>query len=39
MEQSINQITGVVTNGLFAARSANLLFLGTSGGVKTLNAQ
>ncbi len=37
MEQAINQITGVVTNGLFAMRPANLLLLGTSDGVKKLN--
>ncbi len=37
MEQSINQITGVVTNGLFAMRPANLLLLGTSTGVKKLS--
>ncbi|OQX38111.1 MAG: ribose 5-phosphate isomerase A [Oceanospirillales bacterium LUC14_002_19_P2] len=39
MEQSINQITGVVTNGLFAMRPANLLLLGTSEGVKTLTGK
>jgi len=37
LEQEINQITGVVTNGLFAERSANLLILGTSSGVKSIN--
>lgn len=37
IEQSINQITGVVTNGLFAARSADLLLLGTDSGVKHIN--
>ena len=36
LETKINQITGVVTNGLFAQRSADLLLLGTSEGVKTL---
>jgi ribose 5-phosphate isomerase A len=35
LEQQINQITGVVTNGLFAERGADRLFLGTSTGVKT----
>lgn len=35
LETSINQIVGVVTNGLFAARPADLLLLGTSEGVKT----
>ena len=36
METSINQITGVVTNGLFASRPANVLLLGTKDGVKTI---
>ena len=36
LEQEINQITGVVTNGLFAERSANLLILGTSSGIKSI---
>ncbi len=36
LEQQINQITGVITNGLFALRPANVLMLGTSDGVKTL---
>jgi ribose 5-phosphate isomerase A len=35
LEAQINQITGVVTNGLFALRPANVLLLGTSEGVKT----
>ncbi len=35
-EQAINQITGVVTNGLFAARAADVLLLGTADGVKTI---
>ena len=35
MEAQINQIVGVVTNGLFAKRPANILLLGTSDGVKT----
>ena len=35
MEERINQIVGVVTNGLFAARPANVLLLATSSGVKT----
>jgi len=38
LENNINQITGVVTNGLFAERAADRLFLGTSSGVKTLEA-
>jgi ribose 5-phosphate isomerase A len=36
LEAQINQITGVVTNGLFAVRPANLLLLGTADGVKTI---
>lgn len=36
LEAQINQITGVVTNGLFAIRPANLLLLGTAEGVKTI---
>lgn len=35
LETRINQIVGVVTNGLFAARGANVLLLGTPEGVKT----
>ena len=35
MEAQINQIVGVVTNGLFAARPADVLLLGTADGVKT----
>lgn len=38
LEGMINQITGVVTNGLFARRPADLLLLGTSSGVRTLKA-
>ena len=36
LEAQINQITGVVTNGLFAVRPANLLLLGTSEGVQRI---
>ncbi|WP_010485598.1 ribose-5-phosphate isomerase RpiA [Pseudomonas sp. S9] len=36
LETRINAIVGVVTNGLFAARGADLLLLGTSEGVKSL---
>ncbi|MNR24904.1 Ribose-5-phosphate isomerase A [compost metagenome] len=39
LESQINAIVGVVTNGLFAARPADLLLLGTSEGVKTLRAK
>lgn len=36
LEARINQITGVVTNGLFAMRPANLLLLGTTDGVRSI---
>lgn len=36
MESTINQITGVVTVGLFARRGADVLLLGTTDGVKTM---
>ncbi len=36
MEAQINQIVGVVTNGLFAARGADVLLLGTTDGVREL---
>jgi ribose 5-phosphate isomerase A len=35
LESEINQLTGVVTNGLFARRSADVLLLGTDHGVDT----
>jgi ribose 5-phosphate isomerase A len=35
LESSMNQIVGVVTVGLFARRGADVLLLGTAGGVKT----
>lgn len=35
LEQQINQIAGVVSNGLFATRAADRLILGTSSCVKT----
>jgi len=38
-EARINGITGVVTNGLFALRPADLLLLGTAEGVQTLRAE
>ena len=37
-EEKINNITGVVTNGLFALKPADVLLLGTASGVKTLRA-
>ncbi len=36
LEEKINQIVGVVTNGLFARRRADVLLLGTPEGVKEL---
>ena len=37
-ERAVNQITGVVTVGLFARQPADVLLLGTAQGVKTLTA-
>jgi ribose 5-phosphate isomerase A len=39
LETELNQITGVVTNGLFALRPADVLLLGTKDGVKTIHAK
>ncbi len=36
IEQILTNITGVVTNGLFAIKPANVLLLGTQDGVKTI---
>ncbi|MBN7825583.1 ribose-5-phosphate isomerase RpiA [Bowmanella dokdonensis] len=36
MERDINQIPGVVTNGLFAKRGADVVLVGTEQGVRTL---
>jgi len=36
LETALNQIAGVVTNGLFARRGADVLLLGTADGVKTI---
>ena len=36
MEERINNITGVVTNGLFALRPADVLLVATTAGVKTI---
>jgi len=36
LEVELNNITGVVTNGLFARRGADVLLLGTAAGVRTL---
>ena len=38
-EQKINNITGVVTNGIFALRPADVLLLGTQKGIETLLAE
>ena len=35
LESEINQLVGVVTNGLFARRGADVLLLGTESGVET----
>ncbi|RLK51676.1 ribose-5-phosphate isomerase [Alkalispirillum mobile] len=39
LEQQINNIPGVVTNGLFALRPADLLLLGSADGVRKLTAE
>jgi ribose 5-phosphate isomerase A len=36
LETKLNQIVGVVTNGIFAHRRADVLLLGTADGVKTI---
>ena len=36
LEAALNQIVGVVTNGLFARRGADVLLLGTADGIKTI---
>ena len=38
IEQKINSIVGVVTNGLFAERPADVLLLATQQGVKEIKA-
>ena len=38
LETELNAIVGVVTNGLFADRPANVLLMGSSEGVKTIKA-
>jgi ribose 5-phosphate isomerase A len=35
MEEKLNSIPGVITNGIFASRRANILLVGTSSGLKT----
>ena len=36
LEATINQLTGVVCNGIFAARPADVLLIGGPDGVRTL---
>ena len=36
LENQLNKIVGVVTNGLFACRGADILLLGTANGVQTI---
>jgi len=36
LENQLNNLVGVVTNGLFAGRGADILLLGTTNGVKTI---
>ncbi|MDO8465703.1 MAG: ribose-5-phosphate isomerase RpiA [Gallionella sp.] len=38
LESTLDHIAGVVTNGLFARRAADVLLLGTAEGVKTMTA-
>ena len=38
LELKINNIVGVVTNGLFAQRGADVILVGTNQGVRTLDA-
>jgi len=37
LEEKLNHVTGVVTNGLFAMRPADILLLGTPNGVKVID--
>jgi len=39
MEKTLNDIVGVVTNGLFAMRPADVLLLGSADGTKTVHAK
>jgi ribose 5-phosphate isomerase A len=36
LEEQLNNITGVVTNGLFALRPADVVLVGSQNGVRTL---
>jgi ribose 5-phosphate isomerase A len=38
LETELNQLTGVVTNGLFARQGADILLLGTDNGIRTIVA-
>jgi ribose 5-phosphate isomerase A len=38
LETALNQITGIITNGLFAQRRADQLLVGTAAGVKRIEA-
>ncbi len=37
LEQQINNLVGVVTNGIFARRAADIVLVGTAQGTKVLN--
>ena len=37
LEQTINNIPGVITNGIFAMRPADVILIGTSNGVRTID--
>jgi ribose 5-phosphate isomerase A len=37
LEATLNQIAGVVTNGLFARRGADTLLLGTDKGIRIIS--
>jgi ribose 5-phosphate isomerase A len=39
LEKTLNDIVGVVTNGLFAMRPADVLLLGSESGTKTVHAK
>jgi len=39
MESDLNNLAGVVTNGIFARRPADLLLLGSNAGIQTLKAK
>lgn len=39
MEEKLNNIVGIVTNGLFARRPADLLLLGTKDGVQSISRE